>query len=318
MLGKDSASMARSYRIVGHLLNSGVDLLEGLNVLRPTAVSDDLKKIMHIRSRIQRGLTLTATLRQLRYPSLDVALIELGEETGTLPSTLKFLGDTYEQRAQLEQTMVSAAFLPTLLVTFSILVKRVPPLINGTVTGSQYLRQTAFSLWIFSSLVGGLYLLIKHPERYPRVSQALLRAGEKVPRVRVFLREMAMYRFFSGLYVCIRSGYEIKGTFSLAGSMTSDNAVRRAARTIPRMIDQNGLAGAISAYQAQQSHSGLELFTNEQISQILVGEESGRLEQCLGEITKEFKNRIEARVGYFKEWAPRILYGLCMVYVLLT
>ena len=266
-----------------------------------------------------RGLSITSTLRLLRYPSLDVSLIELGEETGTLPNTLKFLGDAYDQRAQLEQAMQSAALLPMLLVSFSILIKRVPPLINGQITGTQYLIGTCISLAVFLSLIASLNLLMKHPEKFPRVVPLILRTGEKIPHLREFLREMTMYRFYSGIYVCVRSGYDIKKTFSLAGRMTSDPEMRAAAIDVPRLIDQHGLAGALATHQANHSSLyGIECFTSEQISQIRVGEESGRLEQSFEQITKDLKFQIDVAIAQFKMWAPRILYGICMIYVLCT
>ena len=314
MLGPDSASMARAYKSMGHLLESGVGMLEGLSVLAPTATPLNRQKIVRLQWRLSRGFALAPTMKLMKYPQLDIALVELGEETGSLPASLKFLGDTYDQRSQIETAMQGAAVLPIVLITFSILIKRLGPLISGLITGRVYLQTTIFSLSVFAALIGFSYLLMKQPERFPRSTDALLRLGERVPHVRQFLKRLAMYRFFLGLWVCVRAGYDIKKTFSLAGNMTSDRHVRRAAAEIPGLIDKYGLAGALSTFQAEQvGFSKNSVFDDAQISQILVGEESGRLDQCLEGITKDFKNQIEISIGFFKHWAPRILYGICLI-----
>ena len=307
MLGSDSAAVARSYKSLAHLLNAGIGLTEALNVLSPSAVPEDRRKIMRLRARISRGMSVAATLRLMKFPNLDVALVDLGEETGSLAHSCQFLGEQYEQRAQIERSIEAASLLPLLLVIGSILLKRVPPLVNQQISGEQYLFRTFSALCVFTLIAAGSYLLMKHPDRYPRASRFLTSVTRHIPKLRGFIKTLARYRFFSGLYICVRAGCEIKRTFTLAGAMTNDPQLRRASVQIPTFIVHDGLAGALQ-------RSGV--FETEELSQILVGEESGRLEECLKQITDDYFSQLGNSIAHFREWAPRVFYVICLLYIL--
>ena len=55
-------------------------------------------------------------MKDIGVPPLDVALIRIGEKTGSLTSVARFLSEYYEERHKIEQSLKGAAVKPGLLL----------------------------------------------------------------------------------------------------------------------------------------------------------------------------------------------------------
>jgi len=93
---------ARFARTLGTLLQSGVPILQALQIVRETAGNEVVARaIGEIHTGVKQGSGVAKTLQKLQvFPALAVHMITVGEETGKLDEMLIKVAETYETNLQ--------------------------------------------------------------------------------------------------------------------------------------------------------------------------------------------------------------------------
>jgi type IV pilus assembly protein PilC len=91
-------SVARFCRTLGTLIQSGVPILEGLEITARTSGNSIVEDaIMATRKSIEEGKTISGPLEETTvFPSMVVQMISVGEQTGALDVMLSKIADFYE------------------------------------------------------------------------------------------------------------------------------------------------------------------------------------------------------------------------------
>ncbi|MDK2962395.1 MAG: type pilus assembly protein PilC [Eubacteriaceae bacterium] len=125
-IGKVSLSeLAQFARDLGIILQSGIVILEALEILKNRSRNPVLKKdLVKVQDALRRGETLSGALGSLggSFPLLFIFLVKTGESSGELPRMLKVIGDYYENAYQNRQKMKEILSYPLLLIIVSIMV----------------------------------------------------------------------------------------------------------------------------------------------------------------------------------------------------
>jgi len=92
-------AVARFCRTLSTLLNSGVPILDGLDITARTAGNVIIEDAIQVtRTSIERGETISGPLRETKvFPSMVVQMINVGETTGALDAMLAKIADFYEE-----------------------------------------------------------------------------------------------------------------------------------------------------------------------------------------------------------------------------
>jgi type IV pilus assembly protein PilC len=126
-------AITRFTRTFGTLTQSGVPILEALEVSKNTASNDVIKRaIMYTRDRIREGETIHGPMKRTKvFPPIVTNLISVGEEAGNLEEILYKLSDYYDD--EIDATIRSLASLiePMMIVVIGAVV--------GTIVISLYL-----------------------------------------------------------------------------------------------------------------------------------------------------------------------------------
>lgn len=104
-------AITRFTRTFGTLTQSGVPILESLEVSKNTASNDVIKRaIVYTRDRIREGETLHGPMKRTKvFPPIVTNLISIGEEAGNLEEILFKLSDYYD--AEIDATISGLASL---------------------------------------------------------------------------------------------------------------------------------------------------------------------------------------------------------------
>lgn len=104
-------AITRFTRTFGTLTQSGVPILESLEVSKNTASNDVIKRaIIYTRDRIREGETLHGPMKRTKvFPPIVTNLISIGEEAGNLEEILFKLSDYYD--AEIDATISGLASL---------------------------------------------------------------------------------------------------------------------------------------------------------------------------------------------------------------
>jgi general secretion pathway protein F len=131
-------AVARFARTLGTLSQSGIAILEALQVLRGTLGNEALaQKVDKVAADIKQGQSIAEPLRETgEFPPLLIQVIAMGERTGKLDELLLKTADTYEKETasaiQRVMTILPAVFIVALaLVVVFILAAVLLPIIEA-------------------------------------------------------------------------------------------------------------------------------------------------------------------------------------------
>jgi len=117
---------ARFARTLGTLVQSGVPLLNALNLSRPVLFNQVLGQSVEVAANdVKTGSGLAYALaRQKSFPRLAVQMIQVGEESGELDTMLLKVADTFDTEANHSISRLMAFLLPalTLIMTFMVFI----------------------------------------------------------------------------------------------------------------------------------------------------------------------------------------------------
>jgi type IV pilus assembly protein PilC len=106
----EKSTVARTTRTLGTLVQSGVPILESLNIARDTASNAVFERAFNrIYESIREGETIARPLREARIvDDIVINMIDVGEETGELDTMLNKIADNYDEEVEaLVEALVS-------------------------------------------------------------------------------------------------------------------------------------------------------------------------------------------------------------------
>lgn len=118
-------NLARSFRLMGILLKSGLPISETLEttikVVRNIRYS---QMLLAVKDGVARGGTITSILEQYSHlvSPLAMRLIMVGEETGTLGEMLLYLAEFYEEEIEDETRNLTSLLEPVLIVVIGFTI----------------------------------------------------------------------------------------------------------------------------------------------------------------------------------------------------
>lgn len=111
-------SIAKFTRTLGTLLNSGVPIIDSLNVAAGTAGNKIIEDaIFKVRASISKGRTIAQPLQESGiFPNMVVQMISVGENTGALDDMLNKIADFYDDEVDTAVDALTSAIEPIMIV----------------------------------------------------------------------------------------------------------------------------------------------------------------------------------------------------------
>src|SRR6478735_4684785 len=111
-------AVARFTRTLGTLLQSGVPILDALEIVAKTAGNVIVTEgILYARQRISEGRNMAEPLIESKvFPSMVVQMIAVGEQTGALDQMLNKIADFYEEEVDVAVAALTSALEPIMMV----------------------------------------------------------------------------------------------------------------------------------------------------------------------------------------------------------
>ncbi|MDA1085719.1 MAG: type II secretion system F family protein [Verrucomicrobia bacterium] len=118
------ASVARFSRTLGTLLQSGVPILQALNIVRDTAGNQVISDcIMQIHDSVKEGDTIADPMAASgAFPDIVVSMVDVGEETGALPEMLLKIADAYDDEVDTTVEGLTSVIEPLMIVFLAVIV----------------------------------------------------------------------------------------------------------------------------------------------------------------------------------------------------
>lgn len=293
-----SIEVADFCRQMAAMLSSGITLIRAMSILQQRDAKPHVKKVYaELVAELQRGATLSEAMamRGRTFPELLINMIRAGENTGRLDVTAQKMADAYDKEHRLNSKIKSATVYPIILVVLIIgviliIFTFVLPQFMGMFEGMELPLPTRIVMGVSDFLIAhGLTLavgvviavfLLTALFRQPGPRIVLDRFKLKIPKIGKLLQTIYTGRFARTLASLYVSGIPMIQALTIAKGTVGNKYIES---QFKKVIESLGNGRTLS-----QSLAEIDGFEPKLRSTILIGEESGRLEQMLESVADQF------------------------------
>src|SRR5688572_8309466 len=289
------------------LLGAGQQLEQALSLIVRSAPSARIRRILtDIRERLRSGSSFADTLENRgQFPPLYVAMVRAGEAGGMLDQSLERINQLLGRSVQMRETIISALLYPAILVAVAVLscglmLKFVVPqftmLFEGTMVGRPWITQ--FVLWASGGIqefgIIGLLMVLSAIVVMPRAKTWLGldlwwdRTILRIPVIGELVAVQQTARFARTLAALHRSNVPLPLALGLAGKVVGNRAFVVLADAMRAGVREGRTLGSVLAQKGPIPPLASHL--------IRVGEESGRLDEMLGQVADMYDAKFELAV----------------------
>ncbi len=285
------------------LLNSGIKLTEALSVLTLQTPDQRFKTALtEIRDRVVTGESFTDALKDYEdyFDVIFVAMVRVGEVTGTLGESLKTIAGFMEKRQRVESKVLTAMIYPIVLVFFCLAAivilttKVIPPIGKQILQAGQELPWVTQQMMSFSHiltswrvlvLIAAIAVVFAAFKRFFRNERGAYLRDKFLLSLPVFgplIRQRVVARFASTLSTLIGSGLAMAESLRVVAETTGNTLMKRAIQQARERI----LAGADISTPLRESG----VIDPAIAHMVAVGEKSGELEIMLKNISENLES----------------------------
>lgn len=118
------AAVSRFTRTFGTLLESGVPILQSIQITRDVIGNQFVTRALNkVHDRVRDGENLAAPLdQQAVFPMMVTSMVEVGEETGQLPAMLNRIADNYDEDLDNAVSSLTSIIEPIMIVLLALIV----------------------------------------------------------------------------------------------------------------------------------------------------------------------------------------------------
>lgn len=302
---KDLVILSRQFAV---LVSATVPIVQALHIMSKQAPTPLLAKVMEdIADRVNGGLRLSEALG--KYPKIFsnfyINMVRSGELSGKLDEVLNYLADQQERDYELSSRIKGAMIYPSAIllglvgVGVFMMVVVVPKLLDIiTETGAELPLSTKILIavsnfmtnfwWLIIMIIVGLYLLIRFYISTKNGRQQWDLMKLYIPVFGPLFRKIYLIRFTRSLSTLIVGGVNITRALEIT-SRTIGNVVY--SDLVDRTSEEVENGNSISTVFIKSA------VVPPMVSQImLVGEQTGRMDEVLDKLTKFYTASIDNTV----------------------
>jgi len=315
-------------RQLATMLKAGVPLLQAFDIIAEGFDNPRMRSLLEeLKQDVMAGSSLTSALRKKpqHFDELYCNLIDAGEQAGALDTLLERVASYREKTQRLKarvrkaMTYPLAVLLVAVIVSAILLLKVVPqfevmfqgfgaelPALTRSVIGlAEFLRHSG---WL---LLGGLLAAAlgvhQVQRRAPRFRDWLQTRWLELPVIGPLLRKSAVARYARTLSTTFAAGVPLlEALHSVAGA--TGNRVFKQAVLVIRQDVSTGMQLHVA-----MRNSGV--FPNLAIQMTAIGEESGALDDMLGNVASYYEDEVESLVDHLTSLLEPLIMGVLGVIV---
>lgn len=307
---KEIIMMTRRLHI---MLSSGVPLLSSMESIKNTS-SEKLAQVLDsIISDVQRGITFSEALSKFPrlFDTTYIALISIGETSGTLEKSLEDVLRVKEQEQKVKRKIKVASVYPAIisivLVVFMIAANlwfipqfesqfeqqglQLPAFTRIVFKISDYFAYIAIGLGILIAI----FIVLKR--NIPEVNYMYRRYYDKLklkfPVIKKLNNASYMYSFAINISLMLKNGIRLSDTLTLTGKTIDNIYIRNEIEEIGRLMVQ-GLTFSEAISQQEDFDSTLT-------SIAMTGEKSGRMSFALQQVAEYYEQELTRQIDSLLE-----------------
>lgn len=292
-------TLAMFSRSLGTMLHSGVNILKSFQVAGAQSLDLKLQRASkEIVDDIRKGKQVAEAMRNQAgaFPELMIDLVDVAEQTGSLPEVLAALADHYDNLVRLRRTFLGAIAWPLFQLFMAIMIVAGLILILGLIADSRNAESAdilglgLIGVWGAMKWLGGCFgsafllfmgyqMLTKGLRGQTAVHSFLLR----IPVVGNCLRSFAIARFSWAFALTQQSGMPIEPSLESSLKATGNGAF---VTSIPQTV-----AMVRAGEELTVTLEATGLYPRDFLEMVRVGEATGTVPEALERISPQLEDK---------------------------
>ncbi len=308
-------TLAEFYFQLGTMVQAGVPIRNALNSLRRTAPRAIRRHVATLADVVDHGVPLHEAIARFsgQFAAVDRQTLAVSEQSGALDVGLLALSQYHDARAKARSRIVSASMFPALLLTAAVFISRFPQLLLGALGQTQYsvfdyLLDTVGSLALFVAAGLVVHWLAQRLLRTPGVNVTVDRALRAVPLFGRLRFDYALSQWLASIRLMLNAGFAIFEALDYANETSPSPLIASAYQKARPLIHSQ-----MDVSTALQSTG---VFPDQLIQFWATGEQSGRMDEMLDRLARQYEERWLHSLDQLAAWLPRIAYGLVSLYII--
>jgi type II secretory pathway component PulF len=295
------------YHSLGQLVRSGIPFPAALDKLVYSTRGAARRLIEAARQSLAHGRTVGEAFaaQPTTVTPLEIAVITAVEKSGQLERGLRELSEYFGAMNQARIDIIKRSAYPVFLLHFGILVLSAPTLF--TKDASHYFREvgTAFFFVYSTAIIVALATpLLRHLGAANSILDRLLICIPVLGNIR---RSFALSRFCTVYGLQLDAGINVIDSVLSAGRSSLSGLVQSAVDAVVPRVRTGAQVGPLLAAS--------DAFPTDLTQALIVGEETGSLDDELRRMGKEFRDKGMSALEIFADWLPKLLYIGIVVYL---
>lgn len=315
---------------LSEILKSGINLSKGLDILACQKLNPQISSSLETaREDVEKGKYLSESLEKLSniYPTFMIDMIKIGEQSGNMEKVLFNLYEYYWNEYSVCRKIRSLLIYPiivlftTAVITLGIITKIIPLFINNLITNNIQIpddvkriiqinkfisSKESKILTVFFSM---LLIIFKSKGYYKKIFNTI---KFFIPGLKSFYEDIYEMRFAKNLSLLISSGVTILTALDIIQNSSENPYYKEKIRNLIINIKEG-----MSLSKALEKS---KLFKEFSISMIVVGEESGNIDQMLNnvaEIHEENLKSIINKISSLIEPVTTIVLSIIITFIII-
>jgi type IV pilus assembly protein PilC len=323
-------ALANFCRQTAMILDSGMNLLNGFEIMEKQTKNKDMKKIIsNIMDDIRKGSGLNVSMGKCnKFPKLLVDMVKTGEVSGNLDTVLYNMESFYKKEASIKNKIKSAAVYPMLilivalgmLVFFNFIVF---PEIKSLFENTQLPIVTVIVLGIMNFLNNNyLYIIIcafiliiflKYINTIPKVEYFMDKLKLNIPVLGDVKLDIITARFTRSMGIFLRSAVPVIAIMDNMQLVVENEFISKKIDIIKKQL-ANGTTFA-------DSIESEKIFKPLVTQMMRIGQETGKLDDIMFKLADIYDEKVEtgvARIMSLVEPVLTLVIGIIVGIVILS
>jgi len=287
------------------LVDAGIPVLRALRLLAVQESPGKMKELLEDAANVvQDGGALSDALAKHQgvFSALYVNLIRSGEASGHLNTVLERLADFLEKDEQVSSKAVTSLIYPSLILTvgavtvfvlLSFVIPRLTEMFSELSQGLPWPTVLLIAVsnffarfwWALLLIAGTGVFYFKRLYAIPEKRLIIDRKQLKVPILGEFIMKLEIVRFAQTLATLLEGGVSIVEALKGVSAVAGNHALRQELEKVAQDVAQgSSLAGSLKE---------TTFFPANVINMVIVGEESGRLEEALYKVGSSYERQTD-------------------------
>lgn len=295
------------YHSLAQLVRTGIAFPAALDKLAGTTRGSARRLLDSARKSLASGRTVgeAFTAQHPAITPLEAAVITAVEKSGQLDHGLRELSAYFGALAHARATVIKRLTYPVFLLHFGILILGAPALVLKG--GPAFLREIGppfVLLYAAFAVIAMLTSLLRDAGAGSAIMDSLLRAIPLLGKVR---RSFALSRFCTVYGLQLDAGVNVIDALIAAGLASRSGCLRSAVDSAVPDVRAGAQVGPLLAASGA--------FPSDIMQSIIVGEETGRLDEELKRIATEMREKALGTLETLADWLPKLLYVAVVLYM---